>query len=172
MSLVERLLNLVANKEDIVNDDSLYLRRWRLFGYNAKLPYLFGRGVMIHRIVRPDADRDPHNHPWDFWSLVLKGSYIEDIYHGVYTHRGRLEFPAESITRVARKFGALDWRPAEHMHRIDKLPDGDAWTLVVVKRRTDHKWGFWTPRGWVYWKEYITAKQDAGVVISASKSPS
>ena len=171
MRVVEWVLSQIGNREDIVTDGDLYLRRWRLFGFNAKLPYLFGRSVMLHRIVRPDGDRDPHNHPWDFWTLVLRRSYIECVYVKPELTRGRVDADDVKVLNY-RRFGALDWRPAEHMHRIDKLPNGEAWTLVVTKQRPDHKWGFWTEQGWVYWKWYIAHKQSQGFSTTASKSAS
>lgn len=171
MKLIERLLDLVANREDIAVAGSLYLRRWRLLGYNAKLPGLFGRSVMLHRIVRPDQDRDPHDHPWDFWTLVLKGGYVEHIYHQPYKTRPRnpgIDKP-EAVVRMP---GDRSFRPATHLHRIDSLPFGDAWTLVMTKRREGHQWGFWTTKGWVYWKHFLAEKQAAGEYTTASRSPS
>jgi lipid-A-disaccharide synthase-like uncharacterized protein len=152
MRLVEKILGVIGNKEDILVDGKLYLRRWRLAGYNAKLPYLFGRSVMVHRLLLPDQDKNPHDHPWSFWTLVLKGGYVEHVY--LTRDRRRARTDDDQPVSVVRGLFALDWRPAEHMHRIDALPDGDAWTFLVTRGEREHKWGFWTKQGWVYWKWY------------------
>lgn len=35
--------------------------------------------LYIHKLLRSDADRCLHDHPWDFFSFVLKGSYVEEL---------------------------------------------------------------------------------------------
>ena len=34
--------------------------------------------VRLHWIHRADYARDAHDHPWWFWSLVLRGGYVEE----------------------------------------------------------------------------------------------
>lgn len=50
----------------------VYLRRLRV----AQTPLC---GLYLHWINEPDTDRDLHDHPWVFWSLILRGGYSEDI---------------------------------------------------------------------------------------------
>jgi hypothetical protein len=52
-----------------------YLIRWAI-----NTP--FG-GVKLHHILRSDEDRDCHDHPWSFLSIVLRGGYWE--------HRPKIE---------------------------------------------------------------------------------
>lgn len=33
--------------------------------------------IYIHRIYESDKDEHLHSHPWHFWGMVLKGSYVE-----------------------------------------------------------------------------------------------
>ena len=33
--------------------------------------------VYIHQILRSDQDRDMHDHPWNFTSVILEGAYRE-----------------------------------------------------------------------------------------------
>jgi len=35
-------------------------------------------GVYIHRIHKGDKDPHLHSHPWNFWTMVLKGRYSEE----------------------------------------------------------------------------------------------
>jgi hypothetical protein len=151
----ERFLSWLFKQEDIGENATLYMRRWRIAGYNATLPTIFGRNLMLHKMVRPDGDPDPHDHPWDFWSLVVWGGYVEHVYNMVAkeVHREPRHFP----WHVHRKLLALDFRDATHMHRVHTLFKGVSWTLVMTSGR-QREWGFWTDKGWVHWKQYKSVK--------------
>lgn len=100
--------------------------------------------VMLHNILLPDSTECHHDHPWDFWTYVLWGGYVEEITDpgcGIVTPR--LNAP-----------GTLLHRKAEHAHRIDELPNGECWTLVLRTKRV-RDWGFHTPVGWVWWERYF-----------------
>lgn len=120
-----------------------YLTRWTLIGQRFKGE----RGkLFLHWFHRGDAEDYNHNHPWDFWSLILWGGYFE-------------------ITPSGRKWygpGSLLRRPAEWQHRVE-LPDGrKCWTLVWTgpKRQS---WGFICKDGrWIPWREH-EANQTAGL---------
>jgi hypothetical protein len=115
--------------------DSVYLDRM----YVIQTP-LFG--IMFHRIFRPDRQRDLHDHPWNFLSIVLRGFYIEDTVDGRKTCRW------------------FNWKRAEDRHSIVWCSRSPVWTLVFTgrKRRT---WGFWTDGGkrWVRWTDYEKVDQ-------------
>jgi hypothetical protein len=51
-------------------DGTPYMERFALF----ETPWISAR---IHHIASPDLDRDMHDHPWNFASLVLSGGYTE-----------------------------------------------------------------------------------------------
>lgn len=53
--------------------ESLYLRRY----YIVKSKYF---NIFLHNIQRSDDDPDPHDHPWSFLSLILKGGYTDEAY--------------------------------------------------------------------------------------------
>lgn len=108
-------------------DDPPLLVRWRLFGCRRFR-------VLLHHFLQSDSDREMHDHPWPFTSIILAGGYIEE------TPEGRTWHPAGSVLR----------RPAEWRHRV-VLPEGRrSWSLVVTGRRS-RAWGFWTATGWVDW---------------------
>jgi hypothetical protein len=102
-------------------------------------------------MVRPDADKDPHDHPWDFISWVMWGGYDEEIWpNDIKGPR-----PPELVPSVFhRAVGTIARRLGTHMHRVVKLPRGEAWTFVITNDRY-RSWGFWTPEGWVYWRTYM-----------------
>jgi hypothetical protein len=95
----------------------------------------------IHRILRSDHDRDLHDHPWDYASVILRGGYWE-------------------VTDAGRRWygpGSIVFRRAEHLHRL-VLPAGEPATTLFVHRRKSRDWGFRTESGWVDWKTYTAAR--------------
>lgn len=90
--------------------------------------------IYIHRFRGPDLQRDSHTHPWLInISIVLKGSYIEEVYHeGEFVKRQRTQW-----LRV-RFFGGE--------HRIKELESLECWTLFIGLLRY-RDWGFYTPEG-------------------------
>lgn len=82
--------------------------------------------LRLHHWLHSDDSRAFHDHPFNFWTFVLKGSY-EDI-----TPEGVELMPA----------GTLCYRKAEHRHWVKILPDG-CWTILLTGPKI-RKWGFWT----------------------------
>lgn len=117
----------------------LYLRRWPLI----TTPWF---EIKLHHIVRPDAGRDMHDHPWWFISFVLRGWYQEEVpfsYWGSALSRTRLRF--------------IRWfnhKPATGLHRIVSIPDRGVWTLVCCGPRR-REWGFMRGSIWVDWRTYL-----------------
>lgn len=113
----------------------LYLFRWESV-----------MSIYIHRIPRPDVDRDLHNHPWKWAkSFVLRGGYKEQR----LTRTGRII----SKWVMAGDSNRLD---DNTYHRIDIiLPD--TLTLFIAGPR-NKSWGFLTPEGeHIDWKAYKNA---------------
>jgi len=139
-------------RHDIVNAaGDPYMERWL-----ARTP----RGyVRVHHILRSDDDRALHDHPFDFTSLILRGSYIEHV-------------PADPTRpggpTVSQRYGpgSILRRRAEDPHRL-VLPDGPVWTLVLTeKKRRD--WGFHLAEGWLLWSEY---EKRMGVDFNHGRTP-
>lgn len=144
-----------------------YMRRWIL-----RTPW---GTVRIHNILRSDLDRDMHDHPFDFTSILLKGGYYETT-RWVCTDATTIEpegrGPFETIwdpqkpytirevvthERYHPRFSVIRHR-AEDLHKLRLTKP--VWTLVISGpwRR---KWGFMTPQGWVHWKDYVNAEPGA-----------
>ena len=133
----------------VVKGGQPYLDRLRVF----QTP-LFG--LYLHRIHTPDVDRDPHTHPWWFVSLVLSGGYDELV----WDHPEDIGSPAaRDAIRWARKRTRGRWSlrtvGRSQAHRITDVR-GVLWTLVLTGPRRA-SWGFWTPMGFVDWRDYLTA---------------
>lgn len=132
-------------------DIGTYMERWLLV-------HPWGT-VRLHHIMRSDADPHPHDHPWDFWSIILWGSYEEELWVSDGEDRG-----------VWMTWTPPRWWPrfvrAEQLHRLElKAP---VWTLVF-SGPARREWGFQTEDGWVHWRSFISQKDglDPAAYIAA-----
>lgn len=166
-----------AKKQIIRNDDGVpYMVRRAI---NTR----FG-GVKLHHILRSDDDRDLHDHPWSFLSIILWGGYWEHrerdcparpLDGGPHLAFERERGGARNLVRNYCRYcglaranwtrrtwygpGAILWRPLPSVHRLE-LPAGrTAWSLVFTgpKRR---EWGFHTVCGFIPWFTYNAAKEE------------
>ncbi len=139
----------MLTKRDIKNISGveLYLRRWSL-----SLP--FGWSLKLHKIVRADDDRCQHDHPWEFFRIILWGGYIEE--------------------RGEKKATIKPWRPwapwriypaiGGFKHRIKSLLNGESsWSLVLCGPKV-RPWGFFTRNGWMPWQTFITQAENNKVL--------
>lgn len=113
-------------------------------------------GIYLHRIFLPDADRHPHDHPWPFLSLVLRGGYVEELSELRMTpaQRPKLRTMRRVGMRTHRRW-SIHRMPLRRAHRVALIEPGTM-TLVLVGRRSKD-WGFWTsPTQWVRWDQYDT----------------
>lgn len=98
----------------------------------AKLLQLCGIAVRVHHILRSDAGRDPHDHPWPYVTVVLRGGYWEHRY-------------ADDTRLVSTRWhgpGSVLVRPANSWHMLE-VPDGQtAWTLFMTGPKRPGTWGF------------------------------
>lgn len=104
--------------------DDHQLERWYVIPRNDQF------NVYIHRFLRSDDDRAPHDHVADNSSLLLRGQYREVTPDG------------------SNIYQAGDWihRRATDLHRVE-LVDGPTLSLFVIQRPA-RIWGFQTPDGW------------------------
>lgn len=112
--------------------------------------------LYLHCFYRSDEDPDPHDHPWDFWSLVLWRGYWDETWNVVRDWVGK---PWRMVLKRPRRgFLAFARRRAEHLHRAQLLDETKrTWTLIGSgMRRRD--WYFYTEDGPVHWQEYLRAR--------------
>jgi hypothetical protein len=124
------------------NPSQVYLRRYRIVETS-----LFG--VYLHRIYLPDVDRDPHDHPWKFWSWLLRGAYREAV--------STLPEDPGAVHLKTHLRWSLHHMPLHWAHRITHVEPGT--TTLVIRGPRRQRWGFWTKNGFVDWADY----EDAGV---------
>ena len=129
------------NRRVIAEGDNVYLDRLSLI----TTPWF---SIKLHRIYRPDQQRDLHDHPWNFLSIVLRGEYVEDVpcLHKVY---------AQKAYREVRHIRWFNWKKAEDLHAISWVSRSPVWTLVVTGPRR-RVWGFFVEKlkQWVAWDKY------------------
>jgi hypothetical protein len=134
----------------------VYLHRYRL----VKTPWF---SIYLHDLNLPDSDRDPHDHPFTFWSLVLRGQYVETIYEqhpigDLYEEPwsrstvNLTEWPQKTYRRrwLAGSFHKMT---TDKAHKIDSV--GPKTKTLVFAGRRRRTWGFWTRAGFVPWQSYV-----------------
>lgn len=143
------------------------LIRWRLL----QTPWF---GIYLHLIHREDLDRLPHDHPWTFWSLVLRGGYEEEFFEDTRRmHRGAFTQGFGARPGLGGRWPAR--RRAHHFplgaaHRITSVAPHTT-TLVIVGRK-QRTWGFYDGMGnFIDWREYhgVAPQYVRGVDITAGE---
>jgi len=110
--------------------ESPYLTRWHLLKVRDWK-------LFLHKFHRSDADVQ-HDHPWNFWTLVLWRGYLEETPNG-----RRRVWPGQFL-----------YRPATWIHRVELIREQPAWTLVIASPYK-RGWGFWIDRKFVHFREYF-----------------
>ena len=124
-------MNKLGRKRVILDRDQNepYLERYYMLfrERNVQLPF----NIFIHKILK--SDRDMHDHPWGYRTLILSGGYWE---HEFITERGTDTY------RTWRGPGYTEVYDAYHSHKI-MLEDGiPCWTIFIPFKQ-EKPWGFW-----------------------------
>jgi hypothetical protein len=80
-----------------VNDEP-YLERYYAGRFSD------GYDLWLHHFVSADADRHVHSHPFVFFTVMLLGSYTEDL--------------GDNEVRITTPAGIIDWTLDKHLHRM------------------------------------------------------
>ncbi len=100
----------------------------------------------LHIIHTPDYDREKHDHPADYRTLILDGYYVEeDIF---------------CVKRLLRA-GDTEKRRAQDFHRIDSVSPAGVLTLFTFFGGKRHTWGFLLGGRKVPHYDYAAAKAAA-----------
>lgn len=104
--------------------------------------------VRIHWIMRPDQDRDLHDHPWNARTIVLKGWYAEE-------RPIASPVPGMSATVLSQRDAGYTGRLLfEQYHRIAAVSPGGVMTMFFTWRKRG-TWGFLVDGKKVPWREYL-----------------
>jgi hypothetical protein len=131
---------------DRVNDEP-YLERYYVF---LKDRTWFPFNIFVHRFLKSDPT-DVHDHPWSYFTLILRGGYWEWI--PIFDRQGK------RISEVAKWRGAGHWRfsPAASYHRIELDPEVECWSLFMPGPHRK-EWGFLVRGEWMQWQQYLESK--------------
>jgi hypothetical protein len=153
----------LPRREVIGPPDCPIILRWTLLG-EPTWPGRWPFKVMVHRFPPNADDRDAHDHPRPFVTLVLRGGYDDDVPCPTCRGTARRDATSDPLVEVPCECGdglvpgdrvrapALRRRRAEYAHRTRVLPSG-AWTVVVMGP-VRRPWGFWRAGGWWPFRDY------------------
>ena len=121
------------------------VERWWLIPRNG----LFN--VYLHRFNRSDEGRALHDHMYVNLSWILgPAGYWEMLFDGQPVNGNKLP-----STRLRwRRAGSLTPRLPSTAHRI-VLPNPESVYSLFITGPRVRRWGFWCPRGWRHWKEFL-----------------
>jgi len=124
----------------------LFQLRWKEALGKPECPYAyryvlnFGLfAIRLHHWIRSDDKRYMHDHPYWFWTLVLKGHYV-DVSHNAEFDKPDTLFASETNIEHM-KAGILRFRPAKHKHYVEVVIP-NTWTLLLTGP-AKRDWGFW-----------------------------
>jgi hypothetical protein len=126
-------------KEIKSKEGTLHFRRWEIL----KTPWF---SIWLHGIYAADKDLHLHNHPWDFKSIVIKGSYIEETQDGF----------------VEQYTGKFNSRNGKSFHKIKKLLSPVVYTLFFVGKEK-RKWGYLVNDKFINHEEYRKLKNSGKI---------
>jgi hypothetical protein len=124
--------------------NDIYMGRWWLFnpyptGSSGDRPkWQFPISIRIHHIMRPDHDRDLHDHPWNARTIIIRGYYDEQRLNGCFLRK-----PGDT---ARLSFGEY--------HRIFAVSPGGVWTIFITGKYRG-TWGFLVDGVKVKWRTYL-----------------
>ena len=117
--------------------------RWHIFVWR-------GWQLSLHKWLRSDSDRAPHDHKADNLSVILNAGYWETIRTFVWQN-GNVAYHDSTHFRWPL---VPYFRKAETPHRVTLPSDGrPVWTLWL-RWPARRRWGYWCPKGWVDADDY------------------
>jgi hypothetical protein len=152
--MLDFIFNIAAKvipHRDIVIDDELYLRRFFL------TPRSWKTRVFLHHIRKSDAGIFLHDHPWDFTSYVLWGSYVELLKTAVVSP---YELTEAGGGRRRHRWLSRHRYKAEDAHLVNAKKQVVTLCFVKQARRV---WGFFPPEGWEDWRKHLGLPADVEV---------
>lgn len=136
-----------------IDDDTIdiYMLRYCLWNKSGDKE---NANLFLHKICRSDQERDLHDHPWNWASLILKGSYQEITENGtvnavLHPHA----FWNHDKYKIFRPFTFRKGK-ATDTHRLVLINDKPVWSLFWHGKRIQ-KWGFYVKNEKIYWKVYL-----------------
>jgi hypothetical protein len=145
-----KLLEKLDRKRIVMDrvEDQPYLERYYVFLKDRKR---FPFNVFLHHFLRSDPD-DVHDHPWGYFTIILKGGYWE--WTPIFDAQGK----QIAETCAWRMPGHFRFSPARSFHRIELDPEVDCWTLFCPGPQK-RDWGFMVRGQWIQWQQYLNSRK-------------
>jgi len=134
-----KLLERLGRKRVVMDrlDNEPYLTRYYLFLKDRKWsPF----NIFLHNFHKGDPD-DLHDHPWPYFTFILKGGYYEHT-------------PTGKHWRAA---GTGRFAGSRSLHRIELEPGVDCWTLFIPGPQL-REWGFVDNGKWKQHEQYLAER--------------
>jgi len=150
MSMFDRMADAIIKRAIRTPYEHLpgYMERYWLLPYGRQR-----YAVRVHHILRSDTEREFHDHPWNYCTLILRGGYTEvkPVFDSSQFYHGE--------TRATYTKGDWLWRPAKSWHRLELDASVDTWTLFMTGKQ-QQKWGFLVePEFKMYWRDLLAERQ-------------
>jgi hypothetical protein len=127
-----------------------YMDRFWLFNsWESKRHVPWLPCIRVHHILREDYGRHPHDHPWPWRTIILRGWYWE--------HRLR-SGPLGLFSVHFRPPGSTASMPLGEFHRISRVSPGGVWTMFITWGKPQ-PWGFYVDGKKIDRREYLDKKQ-------------
>ncbi len=137
------------------------------------------QGVYIHRLLRSDLDTY-HDHPWDFWGLMVSGRYSEhsprpDKWVVLPTFSLVDQVTVRSCdenTLAFRKAESLHWIELDREYTYEERAQAPTTICLIGRRR--RVWGFLDKMNgaWIPWTVYLKVDGVAASAPSNAVKPS
>lgn len=144
--MIKKLMQQLGRHRIILDRQSNepLLERYYLF---LKDRTWFPFNVFIHKFHKSDPG-DVHDHPWPYFTLILKGGYYEWL--------PQFNSKGEKFSEIAVWRGPGHFRlcGASSYHRIELDPDVTPWTLFIPGPQK-REWGFLVNNKWIHNDDYL-----------------
>jgi hypothetical protein len=143
------------------DDGRPYMERFWLFRLGKSRSNESGEcypwfGMRVHHIQSGD-DRVFHDHPWNFATLILRGSYKETV---PLTPRGEFCVTTWHQAGTLRLVRASQWHYLSFQENPEVLTGREAWTLFITSPKRQ-SWGFLVDGVKVPWRQYLAQRAGA-----------
>lgn len=127
-------------KRNINGKDESYLIRYTII----TTPWF---SIKLHKALLSDPE-DCHDHPWDYWSFIIKGGYQEQTMH-IRCRMMPGGIVRKQVVYVNRTYrpGCLLKRKAHGMHRLI-IPEGKYSLSLILTFKKYRRWGFMKENHW------------------------
>jgi len=150
MKIFLNWLERIGRKRIIMDrqcDEPLLTRYYLFLKERKSFPF----NIFLHNFHKSDPD-DVHDHPWPYFTLILKGGYYEWV--PMFNSNG------DMTGQIGKWRGPGHFRfcSANSYHRIELDPEVDCWTLFMPGPQK-REWGFLVKNKWVNNGDYLHTKQ-------------